>query len=127
MLFDAPDGPRVSDANHDVRIAEMKRSKPTIRETAGAACVKATIRTSPHDVTFYRSSRALSRYDTALVLVCFSPRPIGIFQRELRQLPRAWRLMRRIPTQAELQQKSAKMTDTEVATLGINSTLLQEL
>jgi hypothetical protein len=35
MLFDAPDGLRVSDANYDVRIAEMKSSRPVIRETAG--------------------------------------------------------------------------------------------
>jgi hypothetical protein len=35
MLFDIPDGLQVSNANHDVRIAEMKSSRPAIRETAG--------------------------------------------------------------------------------------------
>jgi hypothetical protein len=34
MLFDAPDGLRVSDVNH-VRITEIKSSRPVIRETAG--------------------------------------------------------------------------------------------
>jgi len=35
MLFDAPNGLRVSDVNHDVRIAEIKSSRLVIRETAG--------------------------------------------------------------------------------------------
>jgi hypothetical protein len=126
MLFDAPDGLRVSDANHDVRIAEMKSSRSAIREMAVPRASKATTRTGPRDVAFppVLSRTRLVWHDVGPVL---SPRPISIFQRELRQPPWVWRLMWWIPTQAELQQKSAKMMGAEVATLGVDSTLLQGL